>query len=134
MTSFQEIHDILFREHERQYENFTRLILTLSVGFVTFTLALKQVNNPLDIGYKLAILLHSPSILFGVWLQFILVKRPLDDLQKAAKIFDELSTTKLGRSKYFHRGPPITEVISFYAQIICFIISFAVLVTMTLLS
>ena len=134
MTSFQEIHDLLFKEHEKQYESFTRLILTLSVGFVTFTLALKQPNVPLDIGYKLAILFHSLSILFGVWLQFILVKRPLDDLQKAAKIFNELSTTRPRESKYFSREPSITEMIAFYAQIVCFIISFVVLVVITLSS
>lgn len=121
MMSFQNVHDILFKEHEEQYDHFTRLMLTLSVGFITFTTAMK--SGDLD-GYglisRLAIASHGLSILFGVWLQFILVHKPLLDLNRLAKDYSSLTKT----TGYFARPPSRFQTLSFHFQVAFFLLAF----------
>jgi len=122
MDNFQKIHDELFKEHTEQYNYFTRLLLTLSVGFITFTTALH--NNEISLLFKAAIVAHAISILCGVWLQFILVKRPIQDLENYIK----LASDNPNNQKYMARPPSKSEQVCFNAQALSFLASFIMVV------
>ncbi|MGI2107319.1 hypothetical protein ACRN9A_19510 [Shewanella frigidimarina] len=125
MASLQEINDIHLKEHIEQYENFTRLMLSLSVGFITFTTALKGNEADISYLYQLGIALHALSILFGVWLQYILVNRPLVDLKKISEI---MSSPKFRSGSYFSRPPSRRQRVCFFMQISSFIAAFFIVV------
>ncbi|MPW28863.1 hypothetical protein F9L16_07560 [Agarivorans sp. B2Z047] len=122
MSNFQKVHDELFKEHTQQYEYFTRLLLSLSVGFITFTTALN--NDGFSLLFKAAICAHAISILLGVWLQFILVYRPINDLNKYIK----LSAANPAEQKYMARSPSKTEQLCFNGQVSCFLLAFVLVV------
>jgi hypothetical protein len=124
MASFEEIREIQLKEHAVQYEYFTRLMLSLSVGFITFTTALKGNETDISYLYQLGIALHALSILFGVWLQYILVKRPLDDLLKISTIMSSNNFI----SQYFASSPSRTEQFCFFMQISSFLAAFFIVV------
>jgi hypothetical protein len=100
-------------------------MLSLSVGFITFTTALKSNEADLSCLYQASILFHALSILAGVWLQYILVKRPLDDLVKISKI---MQSNNNGQNTYFPRPPSRTEQACFITQIACFLTAFCMVV------
>lgn len=128
MKSFGEIHDILMQEHQDKYDKFTRLILSLSAAFITFTLALSQGNTELNFIYKLAVVLNGFSLVIGIWLQFILIKNPLDDLMRLAEIFQSSEKLQSGKTEYFSRPPSYLQLICFHLQIGSFLLSFTLLV------
>lgn len=125
MASLEEIREIQLKEHTVQYEYFTRLLLSLSVGFITFTTALKG-NEPIfSYLYQIGIALHALSILFGVWLQFILVRRPLDELKAIYKI---MSSPNYEQGQYFASSPSRIQQFCFFMQITSFLGAFFMVV------
>jgi hypothetical protein len=125
MASFEEIREIQLKEHTVQYEYFTRLMLSLSVGFITFTTALKGNETDVSYLYQIGIAFHALSILFGIWLQYILVNRPLDDLKKISK---KMSAPNYEQDQYFASSPSRTEQFCFLAQIVFFLVAFFMVV------
>ena len=125
MASFEEIREIQFKEHAVQYEHFTRLMLSLSVGFIAFTTALKGNETDISYLYQIGIAFHALSILFGVWLQYILVKRPLDELKEIYKI---MNTLNYKQGQYFASSPSRTEQFCFFMQISSFLAAFLIVV------
>jgi hypothetical protein len=124
VASLEEIREIQLKEHAVQYEHFTRLMLSLSVGFITFTTALKGNETDISYLYQIGIAFHALSILFGVWLQYILVKRPLDDLMKIS----EIMSSKNFISQYFASSPSRAEQFCFHLQIMFFLAAFFIVV------
>ena len=125
MATFEEIREMQLKEHTVQYEHFTRLMLSLSVGFITFTTALKGNETDISYLYQIGIAFHALSILFGIWLQYILVKRPLDELMDISKI---MSTPNYEQGQYFASSPSRTEQFCFYTQIVFFLTAFFMVV------
>ena len=127
--SFQEIHDQLFKEHEAQYEYLTRLLLTLSVGFITFTTAIKSNEIALFSElHKASIVCHGLSILFGVWLQFIMMRKPIEDLQEVSKLMQTSEKIKNGGNEYFPRTPSKVQEFCFNTQIGLFLLALCLVI------
>lgn len=129
MKSFEEIHDILFHEHEVEYTHFTRLLLSLSVAFITIITALKS-GGPEFFGQfqKMAIVAHSLSIIFGVWLQYLNTAKPLKDMERVVKLYETSEEIINGKGVYFSRPPWLLQTICFRIQIALFLLAFVLIV------
>lgn len=133
--SFQEMHDELFKEHEENYKNFTKFILSLSVAFITFTTAqISSVSDGLHYLYKIGLALQALSLLFGIWLQYILLKLPLEDLNKVATVFQKSEKIQQGGTEYFSRPPSWLQRFCFNMEVGCFTFAFVVVVISVLIN
>lgn len=133
MKSFPEVHDLLLAQHKDQYDHFTRLMLTLSVGFITFTTALQTSDTALySAMHKAGILSHGLSILFAIWLQYILVQKPILELNQVSELFKTSDEISAGRGVYFPRNPSKIQQICFLLQIIFFLLAFAITIIKTI--
>lgn len=129
MNSYLKAYELFTKEHQDQYDNFTRLLLTLSVGFITLVIGLKSgVATTYPILLKTALILHSISILTGIWLQYCLVVQPINDLKKAYELLTETKNDTGAKSHIFERPPSKTQQFCFIIQIGSFMAAFCTLV------
>lgn len=125
MESFQNVHDKLFEEHIKQYEYFTRFLLTLSVGFITFTATqLAETNNSFGIIFKVGFVLQGLSLLLGILLQYSILTKPLKDLEKVAQLFASSEKIQNGEGEYFARPPSLAHRCYFMGQLLSFLAAF----------
>jgi hypothetical protein len=104
-------------------------MLGLSVTFVTLIVGLRSgdsetFNNML----KLGLVLQAFSVLFGVWLQFILMTAPIKDIKRAYESFEKKNTHKKDELIWLSRNPTAVQKICFYSQCVTFLSAFIVVV------
>jgi|TARA_R100000501_G_C2591726_1_gene91540 hypothetical protein len=127
--TYRKIHDDLMGEHQEKYDSFTRLMLGLSVTLVSLVIGLRSGDaGGLDFLLKFGLVLHSISILFGVWLQYIVMAQPIADLKKVYKLAQDVRNGERENPGWFSRNPSRKQVICFYAQIITFVAAFFIVV------
>ena len=127
--TYKKIHDVLMQEHEAKYDSFTRLMLGLSVTLVSLIVGLRSGDaGGLSFLLTSGLVLHSVSILFGIWLQFIVMAKPISDLKRAYKLAEEVRNGERENPAWFSRNPDQKQVFCFYAQISTFVIAFLIVV------
>lgn len=127
--TYKKIHDILMQEHQAKYDSFTRLMLGLSVTLVGLIVGLRSGGTgELSFLLKSGLVLHSVSILFGIWLQFIVMSKPISDLKRAYKLAEEVHSGKRENTGWFSRNPDKKQVFCFSAQIFTFVSAFMIVV------
>ncbi len=121
----------LIRESHEHYVGLIRLLITLSVAYVALATAIGgNFTGGYDILQKIAILLHSISILFGLWMHVFLISGPLDNIKPYIEHVEE---QKLKRTSMpFRPQLSFLEKSVFRLQIITFSAAF-ILVTVNAL-
>lgn len=126
INSYLKAYELLTKEHQEQYDNFTRLMLTLSVAFITLVIGLRTTPEiDYSVELKFALVLHSLSILTGILVQYCLVIQPISDLKRAFKLIND---DKNVRTTVFDRPPSKTQRYSFNVQVLTFLAAFCILV------
>lgn len=127
--TYRRIYEKLLQEHEQKYDSFTRLMLGLSVTLVSLVIGLRS-GDAGELGFllKFGLALHSVSILFGIWLQFIEMAKPIDDLKRAYKLAEEIRNGQRENPGWFSRNSSKKQLVCFYAQIITFVAAFFIVV------
>jgi len=129
LDSYRKAREIFMKEHEEKYDGFTRLMLGLSVTFITLVVGLQSANaGQLSLMLKSAVVVHSLSILSGVWVQYLVMAQPLYDLKRAYKLAEEVREGKRTNPEWFERPPSQTQVVFFNVQVITFIFAFVLVV------
>lgn len=127
--TYRKIHDDLMGEHQEHYDSFTRLMLGLSVTLVSLVVGLRSGNaGDLNVLLKLGLVLHSISILVGIWLQYIVMARPLTDLKEIYQLVQDVRNGERKNPGWVSRNPSKKQVICFYAQISTFVAAFFIVV------
>ena len=125
MKQGMEAINSLLDEHYEEYKNFTRLLLTLSVAFITFVTSTKtNATDPYSLFQKVAIIIHFASILFGVWLQYILVISPISDLKTYIKRIENRSEKEKKEGGIVERPPSFLQRSLFILQALSFVLAF----------
>lgn len=124
MNALEKAYEQLTDEHQKEYGSFTRLILTLSVGFITFSSA--QLNDAQDLSlmFKMAVAMHAISIICGVLVQYKLMVRPHEDMQKILDNWEAITTTGYN----LVRNAGLLERTTFFVQLATFLVAFILLV------
>ena len=122
-SSYIEAYNLLISEHKEKYEYFIRLLLTLSVGFITLVVGLK--SGGVTSSIKIGIIFHALSILFGLWLQYILIIRPLNDIDKLNVIYETDENAHNGIGAVLKRSPGKWQKYLFLLQVSAFIFAFS---------
>ena len=115
-------------EHHAKYDAFTKLMLSLSVGFITIAIGLKSGDIDIATYKKIAILFHSFSILCGIWLQYLLMVKPIQDLNTIAKKWSNSEEVKNGNGAWFSRNPTKIQGLCFQVQMFAFLAAFTSIV------
>jgi hypothetical protein len=101
----------------------------LSVTFVTFSVGLNGFSGT---GFlklqKVAIVLHSLSIIFGLLMQLILIYKPINDIKRAYNEVNEVRKFDFGV-----RHPSIWQRVCFLGQVVSFFIAFFSIVVSVLI-
>ncbi|VXD04903.1 membrane hypothetical protein [Pseudomonas sp. 8Z] len=129
LDSYKKAREVFMKEHEEKYDGFTRLMLGLSVTFITLVVGLQSASaGQLSLMLKSAVVVHSLSILSGVWVQYLVMAQPLYDLKRAYKLAEEVLEEKRANPGWFERPPSQTQVVCFNVQVITFIFAFVLVV------
>ena len=129
LDSYKKVQEVFMKEHEEKYDGFTRLMLGLSVTFITLVVGLQSANEgQLSLMLKSAVVVHSLSILFGVWVQYLVMAQPIYDLKRAYKLAEEIRDGKRDNPGWFERPPSKTQVVCFNVQVMTFIFAFLLVV------
>lgn len=129
LESYKKTRDVFMKEHEEKYDGFTRLMLGLSVTFITLVVGLQSSDvGQLSLMLKSAVVLHSLSILSGVWVQYLIMAQPLYDLRRAYQLAEDVRDGKRKNPGWFDRPPSKTQVACFNAQVMTFIFAFVLVV------
>ena len=130
LESYKKVREVLMKEHEEKYDSFTRLMLGLSVTFITLVVGLQSSDvGQLPSVLKLAVVFHALSILSGVWVQYIVMAQPIDDLKRAYKLAEDVRDGKRKNLGWFDRQPSKTQQIFFKVQLITFLFAFVLVVS-----
>lgn len=129
LESYKKAREVFMKEHEEKYDGFTRLMLGLSVTFITLVVGLQSSDvGQLSVMLKSAVVVHSLSILSGVWVQYLVMAQPLYDLQRAYKLAEDVRDGKRKNPGWFDRPPSKTQVVCFNVQVMTFIFAFVLVV------
>lgn len=129
LESYIKAREVFMKEHEEKYDGFTRLMLGLSVTFITLVVGLQSSDfGQLSFMLKSAVVVHSLSILSGVWVQYQVMAQPLYDLRRAYKLAEDVRDGKQKSPKWFERPPSKTQVVCFNVQVMTFIFAFVLVV------
>ena len=123
MKQGMEAINSLLDEHYEEYKNFTRLLLTLSVAFITFVTSTNAIE-PYSLLQKVAIIIHCASILFGVWLQYILVISPISDLKMYMERIEKRTEKERKEGGIVERPPSLLQRSLFILQTLSFVLAF----------
>tara|TARA_B100000446_G_C10525770_1_gene331951 strand:- start:511 stop:921 length:411 start_codon:yes stop_codon:yes gene_type:complete len=130
LESYKKVREAFMKEHEEQYDSFTRLMLGLSVTFITLVVGLQSGDaSQLSSMLKSAVVFHALSILSGVWVQYLVMAQPIDDLKRAYKLAEDVRDGKRKNPGWFDRPPSKTQEIVFNVQVITFIFAFVLVVS-----
>ncbi len=126
MKQGMEAINSLIDEHYEEYKNFTRLLLTLSVAFITFVTSTKtNATDPYSLFQKVTIIVHCASILFGAWLQYILVTSPLSDLKNYMDRIQDRTEKEKHDGGIVYRPPSFIQRSLFALQVLSFVLAFS---------
>ena len=129
MEKSTEVINSLVKEHYEEYKNFTRLLLTLSVAFITFVTSTKMnVADTYTIIQKTSIAIHCASIIFGVWLQYVLVKLPILDINNYVNCLNNRTDKEKNEGGMVFGSPSLLQRSLFVLQIISFVLAFFITV------
>ena len=129
LESYKKAREVFMKEHEEKYDGFTRLMLGLSVTFITLVVGLQSSDvGQLSFMLKSAVVVHSLSILSGVWVQYLIMAQPLYDLRSAYKLAEDVRDGKQKNPGWFDRPPSKTQVVCFNVQVMTFIFAFVLVV------
>lgn len=130
LESYKKVREAFMKEHEEKYDSFTRLMLGLSVTFITLVVGLQSGDaSQLSSMLKSAVVFHALSILSGVWVQYLVMTQPISDLKRAYKLAEDVRDGKCKNPGWFDRPPSKTQQIAFNMQVITFIFAFVLVVT-----
>jgi hypothetical protein len=130
LESYKKAREVFMKEHEEKYDSFTRLMLGLSVTFITLVVGLQSSDvGQLPLVLKSAVFFHALSILSGVWVQYIVMVQPIDDLKRAYKLAEDVRDGKRKNPGWFDRPPSKTQTFFFNVQVITFIFAFVLVVS-----
>jgi hypothetical protein len=129
IESYKKAQEVFMKEHAEQYDSFTRLMLGLSVTFITLVVGLQSSDvGQLSLMLKSAVIFHALSILSGVWVQYLVMAQPIDDLKRAYKLVEDVHDGKRKNLGWFDRPPSKTQYVVFNVQVITFIFAFVLVV------
>ena len=129
MEKRTEVINSLVKEHYEEYKSFTRLLLTLSVAFITFVTATKtNAADPYTIIQKTSIAIHCASIIFGVCLQYILVISPILDINNYVNRLNNRTDKEKRVGGMVFRSPSLLQRSLFVFQMLSFVLAFFITV------
>lgn len=129
MEKNTEVINSLLKEHYEEYKRFTRLLLTLSVAFITFVTSAKtNVSDPYTIIQKTSMAIHCASIIFGVWLQFVLVVSPILDINNYVNCLNNRTDKEKREGGMVFRSPSLSQRSLFVFQVLSFVLAFFITV------
>jgi hypothetical protein len=117
----------LIRESHDNYVGLIRLLLTLSIAYISIATAITgSASGEYDALQKSAIAMHSVSILLGLWLHVFLVRTPLNNVKEYIAHVEEEKNK--GTTNPFWPQSSILQRWVFYLQVSTFSVAF-ILVT-----
>ncbi|WP_300494698.1 hypothetical protein [uncultured Methylophaga sp.] len=128
MKSFNEIEKQYLDEHHDDYRGFTRLLITLSVAFITLLIAtMENLTSDSAFYVKISVTFQLASLFFGLVVQHQLMMRPLKQLKKAAILNQKALKFEDDTQIEMLDQPSMIERISYMLQISSFLISFSLI-------
>lgn len=129
LDTYHRFEGKLLQQHYDEFKSFTRLLLTLSIGGLTFLISFQRIfiNPTFDYPYLallplLGLLLSS---LAGVIVQHQIMTEPLKSLLHAEKLLEEApQNEEVKEPKRLYRLPSRWLLISYRTQLTFFILSF----------
>jgi len=127
--SFNGLRKRLLDQHFVLYNDFSKLLISLSAGVLALLAAMNEIHGTYI--YSSALLLTS--LLSGVFVQYRIVKRPLNDLNRAAKLLQLQLASAPDNPIELQRVPSYAERWMFLLQTHAFAAAFWVPPTVAIL-
>lgn len=128
MKTFFELRKQFLNEHHEKYCAFTKLLVALSVAFITLLASSPQSTTPPSWLLNGSLVFQLASLFFGLIVQHQIMHDPLKHLDQAEKLQalaqeneEEMDPIEIRRT------PSLLERICYKLQVICFIVSFTLI-------
>ena len=122
MATFFELEHKLLNEHGKEYNAFTRLLLTISVACITLLASTNTVNGSWL--YASSFICLFLSILFGVLVQHRIMMNPIYHLEDAREKIIEAENNGRTEDIELRRKPSGIEQVFYRLQGIAFVLAF----------
>ncbi len=126
-TLFDIRHQFLNEHHER-YCTFTKLLIILSVSFITLlvTARIDSVNG-FSMFLKASLVFQLVSLCFGLIVQHQIMTGPLRDLNQVEQLQAQALENEDDTPMEIRRTPSLKERVSYKLQVVFFILSFVLI-------
>ena len=128
MKTFSDLQRQFLNEHHERYCNFTRLLIALSVAFITLLVSLSANITPPSWFAKWSLIVQLASLCFGLVVQHQIMHDPLKHLQEAERL-RELAQENEAEAEptEIRRTPSQLERVCYKLQVFCFVVSFVII-------
>ena len=128
MKSWFEIRQQFLNEHHGRYRNFTILLITLSVAFITLlAAAMDNLTSSPALFIKFSVGFQLGSLLFGLAVQYQMMMSPLRHLDHAKKQQEKAQEKGDESQIEIRREPSNIERVFFKIQLSSFACSFVLI-------
>ena len=125
VKTFFDIRKQFLNEHHERYCNFTRLLIALSVAFITLLVSSSANTTPPSWLAKWSLIVQLASLCFGLVVQHQIMHGPLKHLREAERLRDLAQGNEAeAEPTEIRRTPARLEQGCYKLQVLCFVVSF----------
>ena len=125
MKTFFDIRQQFLNEHHEKYCAFTRLLIALSVAFITLLVSSSASITTPSFLLKSSLIFQLVSLYFGLVVQHQIMHNPLRHLHQAEELQELVQENKEEEGpRELRRTPSPLEQICYKLQLTCFVASF----------
>ena len=125
MKTFAELKTQLLNEHHERYVAFTRLLVTLSIAFITLLASSSaSANMPASWLFRGAVACQLFSLVFGLIVQHQIMIEPIHHLEDAERKLPSSREDWDGKAIELRRPPRSTHQYAYKLQMAFFVLSF----------